>query len=149
VAAKRPSKDDYAPSFEARFARTSGRAVTLFLVRQWVKIQIGIINSRNKLHLHDDDIKAAVSAFWFLAEKSNSLLLKILAGISGLLFFAYFAASPNNFHFRFFPHIKNPRWNFWINIALWMLVCMPIFFAVCFAIFEAPVTLLNISGKQA
>jgi hypothetical protein len=57
------------------------------------------------LHLHDDDIKAAaqihrfirwwleqvrnllaVSAFWFLAEKSNSLLLKILAGISGLLF---------------------------------------------------------------
>jgi hypothetical protein len=86
VAAKRPSKDDYAPSFEARFARTSGRAATLFLVRQWVKIQIGIINSRNKLHLHDDDIKAAVSAFWFLAEKSNSLLLKILAGISGLLF---------------------------------------------------------------
>ncbi len=118
------------------------------------------------LHLHDDDIKAAawihgfirwwleqvrnllaVSAFWFLAEKGDSLLLKILAGISGLLFFAYFAAWPNNFHFRFFPYIKNPKWNFSINIVLWMLVCMPIFFAVCFAIFEALATLMKISAR--
>jgi hypothetical protein len=96
--------------------------------------------------LHEDDYKASlrankfirwwleqirnlliVSAFYFLAQKSDSLLLKTLANITYFVFFGYFASWLNNFSFRFLPYIKNPKANFWANLVLWMLIAFPIF----------------------
>lgn len=91
--------------------------------------------------LHESDLKAkqtinkltkwwldqvrnllAVSAFYFLAKKTGNVFLESLAAISILLFLNYLFNWPNTFSFRFLPYIKNPRANFWINLALWMIV---------------------------
>jgi hypothetical protein len=53
------------------------------------------------------------------------------------MFFSYFAGWVNTFSFRFFPYIKNPKLNFWLNITLWMMVVMPILFGVAIAVVKA------------
>jgi hypothetical protein len=56
-----------------------------------------------------------VSAFYFLAQKSDSELLKVLAAVTYFLLFAYFAGWSNTFSFLFFPYIKNQRLNFLVQ----------------------------------
>ena len=72
----------------------------------------------------------AVSAFYFLAEKANDSLLKILSWITIFLFASYFTTWQNTFSFRFLPYIKNPRANFWVNIALWLCVIIVVLLVV-------------------
>lgn len=103
--------------------------------------------------VHDDDMTAmkranrfirwwleqvrnllVVSAFYFLAQRSNSQLLKVLAAITSLLFVLYIGAWQNTFSIRFFPYIKNARVNFWLNMILWLAVVMPIWFTVVVAL---------------
>jgi hypothetical protein len=76
----------------------------------------------------------ALSALYFLAQKSGSWVLKALADLSWLFFFSNFVTWQNTFSFRFFPYIKNERANFWINLILWLLIIMPIWYAVVVAI---------------
>jgi hypothetical protein len=66
----------------------------------------------------------AVSAFYFLAQKTGNLILELLAIFTVLLFLNYFSNWQNTFSFRFLPYIKNTRVNLWVNLALWLCVMM-------------------------
>jgi|HubBroStandDraft_2_1064218.scaffolds.fasta_scaffold333221_2 hypothetical protein len=88
-----------------------------------------------------------VSAFSFLAQKSDSRLLKFLAEATFWIYFAYFTGWTNSFSFRFLPYIKNARLNFWLNMALWMLVIMPIYFLIVFGVMRAFTDLSKIPPK--
>jgi len=88
-----------------------------------------------------------VSAFYFLALKSDSTVLKILAQLSLLVFLAYFSTWQNTFSFRFFPYIKNPKVNFWFNLVVWLAICMPIYFFIIIAVTRAFQALSQIPPK--
>jgi hypothetical protein len=88
----------------------------------------------------------ALSALYFLAQKSGSWVLKVIAEVSWLLFFANFASWLTTFSFRFFPYIKNARANFWINLVLWVLIVMPIWYAVVVAINASFNAITKIAG---
>lgn len=75
-----------------------------------------------------------VSAFYFLAQKSDSGLLKTLATVTSFLFFTYFVGWSNTFSFRFFPYIKNQSVNFWFNMVVWLAVLMPVYLLVVIAV---------------
>ena len=72
----------------------------------------------------------AVSAFYFLATKTGNGILQLLSSITILLFLSYFTNWQNTFSFRFLPYIKNPKANFWINLALWLCVVMSVWVLV-------------------
>jgi hypothetical protein len=88
-----------------------------------------------------------VSAFYFLAQKSDSIVLKVLANVTFLVFFGYFATWQNTFSVRFFPYIKNPKVNFWFNFVVWVAVCMPIYVFILFALAQAFQALSQVSPK--
>jgi hypothetical protein len=76
-----------------------------------------------------------VSAINFLAQQSDSILLKGIAYASFLALFAYCTSYQNTFSINFFPYIKHPRTNFWVNAVVWLCICMPIFFFISASIF--------------
>ena len=71
-----------------------------------------------------------VSAFNFLAQKSESTLLKILGTATYLLLFSYCISFANSYSIRFFPYIKSERLNFWLNLIVWIIIFIPIFYSV-------------------
>jgi hypothetical protein len=119
----------------------------------WVWLEVINRYVNDGFLLHEEDLKASqrfnrflrwwleqirnllvVSAFYFIAYRSDSLILKALANVTYFLFFGYFVTWTNNFSFRFLPYIKNPKMNFWINGGLWICLCMPVFIASSIAI---------------
>jgi hypothetical protein len=68
----------------------------------------------------------AVSAFYFLAEKTGSAILKALSTVTIMLFLNYLWNWQNTFSFRFLPYIKNERANFCVNLVLWLVVMLTV-----------------------
>jgi hypothetical protein len=76
----------------------------------------------------------AVSAIYFLSQKSDSLTLHILAYATALIFLWSFTTWQLTFSLRLLPYIKNPKLNFRVNCLLWLLVVMPIYYSVLLAL---------------
>jgi hypothetical protein len=89
----------------------------------------------------------AVSAFYFLAQKSDSHLLKTMANVTCFAYLVYFISWQNTFSIRFFPYIKHPRVNVWLNIVLWILIFAPIYFGVIYALFQVYLALVALPIK--
>jgi len=88
-----------------------------------------------------------VSALFFLAEKSDSWLLKVLANITFFVFFFSFTSWQNTFSIRLLPYIKNQRANLWINLIIWMLIMMPIWYLGIIAVTKSFIDLTKISAR--
>jgi hypothetical protein len=89
----------------------------------------------------------AVSAFYFLAQKSDSIVLKSLATISWLVFFSYFTTWQNTFSVRFFPYIKHKKLNLLVNFSLWLAIVMPIWWVVIVGLAKAFDELTKITAR--
>jgi hypothetical protein len=63
-----------------------------------------------------------VAVLQFFAQRSGSLALKVFADITFLVFLAYCSSHFNNWHFFFFPYIRNHRLKLAVNMVLWLIV---------------------------
>jgi len=88
------------------------------------------------------------SAFYFLAEKSGSIILKTLAAITYVALLSYVISYTYPFSVRLFPYIKNQRWNLWINLIAWTVIWAPIFFSMTVGLAVAFETLSKIAAGR-
>jgi len=85
-----------------------------------------------------------VAAFVYLARKSESVPLKALAYSTAAVLFGYCTSYFNTWSFAFLPGIKHERWNFWINMVLWLVVFTFVFWIAIAAMASAFNALLTV-----
>jgi hypothetical protein len=73
-----------------------------------------------------------VSTVYYLAERSDSTVLKIFSYVYYAALLAFVSSYFNTWSFRFFPYIKNPKMNFWVNGLVWIVLALAVFVG-CFA----------------
>jgi hypothetical protein len=63
-----------------------------------------------------------VSTVYYLAEKSGNTVLKFFSYAYYGVLIAFVGSHFNTWSFRFFPYIKNPKTNIWINGLIWIVL---------------------------
>lgn len=67
-----------------------------------------------------------VSTVYYLAERSDSTVLKLFSYVYACALVAFVSSYFNTWSFRFFPYIKNPKTNFWVNLLIWVVLYMAV-----------------------
>src|SRR4030095_17220850 len=84
-----------------------------------------------------------VSTVYYLAERSDSTVLKIFSYAYYAALLGFVSSYFNTWSFRFFPYIKNPKTNFWVNGLIWIALALAVFQG-CFIALGAVFTSLSL-----